>query len=260
MGFLQDKRVLVCGARNKWSIGWHAAVSCIREGARVAFSVYGEREREDVQKLLAGTPAEESPVLLCDATKMDQVDRMMAQAGEAFGGRLDGLVHAMAYAKREDLQGEYVATSQEGFALAMDTSVYTLVALARAARPLMRAAGGGAILTYTYLGGERVVAGYNVMGVAKAALDASVRYLAMDLGKDGIRVNAVSAGPIKTLAASGIAGLSDMLRHVAERAPLRRGVDQDEVADATAFLLSDLARGITGEILCVDAGYNIVGL
>ncbi len=204
--------------------------------------------------------APDAPVFLCDATKLDQVDSLLAQVGAAFDGQLDGLVHAMAFAKREELTGEFIGVSQDGFALALDASTYTMVALTRAARPLMQAAGGGSVLTFTYLGGERVVPGYNVAGVTKAALEACVRYLAFDLGPDNIRVNAVSAGPIKTLAASGIAGLSTMLKHVSERAPLHRGVDADEVGDAAAFLLSHLSRGITGEVLYVDAGYNIVGM
>ena len=259
-GFAAGKRILITGARNKWSIAWHCALSLRKQGARIAYSVYSEREKDDVRKLLAGEGDTDSPILLCDATKMDQVDSLMGQVGETFGGQLDGLIHGMAFAKRDDLMGEYVATSQDGFSLAMDSSVYTLIALTRAARPLMNDAGGGSIVTLTYLGSEKVVQGYNVMGVAKAALESSVRYLAYDLGKENIRVNAVSAGPIKTLAASGIGGLRAMLELVASTAPLRRGVDAHEVGDTAAFLLSDLARGITGEIIYVDAGYNIVGI
>jgi enoyl-[acyl-carrier protein] reductase I len=259
-GIAAGKRILVTGARNKWSIAWHCALSLRKQGARIAYSVYSEREKDDVQKLLAGEGEKDSPILLCDATKMDQVDTLMRQLGAAFDGQLDGLIHGMAFAKREDIVGEYVTTSQDGFALAMDTSVYTLIALSRGARPLMNAAGGGSVVTLTYLGSERVVQGYNVMGVAKAALESSVRYLAYDLGKENIRVNAVSAGPIKTLAASGIGGFRSMLDIVANTAPLRRGVDADEVGDAATFLLSDLSRGITGEILYVDAGYNVMGM
>lgn len=257
---MAGKRVLVAGARNKWSIGWHCALSLMKLGATVAHSVYSERERDDVRKLVAGEGADECPILLCDATKMDQVDRLFEEVGAAFDGRLDGLVHAMAFAKREELAGEFIKTSQDGFALAMDASVYTLIALARGARPLMQAAGGGTMVTLTYLGGERVVPGYNIAGVCKAALESTVRYLAHDLGPDNIRVNAVSAGPVKTLAASAISGFGDMLKFVPEHAPLRRGVDQDEVGDAAAFLLSPLSRGITGETIYVDAGYNIMGM
>ncbi len=257
---MSGKCVLITGARNKWSIGWHCAQSMIREGATPVFSVYSEREQEDVRKLLRSEDIGDCPIFVCDATNLEQVDALMAQVGAAFDGKLDGLLHAMAFAKREELIGEFIKVSQDGFALANDASVYTLIALARAARPLMKAAGGGSIVTLTYLGGERVVPGYNVAGISKAALEASVRYLAFDLGKDNIRVNAVSAGPIKTLAASGIGGLRTMLDHVAQHAPLGRGVDADEVGDAAAFLTSDLARGITGEVLYVDAGYNIMGM
>ncbi len=259
-GIMEGKRILVAGARNKWSISWHCALSLMRLGARVAHSVYSERERDDVRKLSEAEGAGDSPIFLCDATKQDQVERLFEEVGAAFGGQLDGLLHGMAFAKREELTGEYIKVSQDGYALAMDASVYTLISLTRGARPLLQAAGGGAVVTLTYLGGERVVPGYNIAGVAKAALESSVRYLAYDLGKENIRVNAVSAGPIKTLAASGIAGLSEMLKHVAENAPLRRGVDADEVGDAAAFLLSPLSRGITGEVLYVDAGYNIMGM
>ncbi len=259
-GIAAGKRILVTGARNKWSIAWHCALSLRREGARIAYSVYSDREKDDVRKLLAAEGDNESPILLCDATRMDQVDSLQQQLGGLFDGQMDGLIHGMAFAKRDDLVGEFVTTSQEGFALALDTSVYTLIALTRAARPLMNAAGGGSVVTLTYLGSEKVVHGYNVMGVAKAALEASVRYLAYDLGKENIRVNAVSAGPIKTLAASGIGGFRSMLEMVANTAPLKRGIDADEVGDTAAFLLSDLSRGITGEIIFVDAGYNIMGI
>lgn len=259
-GIAAGKRILVTGARNKWSIAWHCALSLRREGARLAYSVYSEREEEDVKKLLAGEGDTESSILLCDATNMEQVDSLAQQMGSLFDGKMDGLIHGMAFARREDIIGEYVTTSQSGFALAMDTSVYTLIALTRAARPLMNAAGGGSVITLTYLGSEKVVQGYNVMGVAKAALESSVRYLAYDLGKENIRVNAISAGPIKTLAASGIGGFRSMLDVVANTAPLKRGIDADEVGDTAAFLLSDLSRGITGEIIYVDAGYNIMGM
>jgi enoyl-[acyl-carrier protein] reductase I len=260
VGFLGGKRVLVAGARNKWSIGWHCALSMLREGASLAFSVYSDRERGDVQKLLEATDAAGSPVFLCNATNMDDVARLFEDVGAVFDGRLDGLLHSIAFAPREALSGQYMDTAQADFATAMDSSVYTLVALARGARPLMQAAGGGGIVTLTYLGGERVVPKYNVMGVCKAALESSMRYLAYDLGPDNIRVNAVSAGPIKTLAAQGIQGFSAMLNQFAEHNPLKRNIDADEVGDAAAFLLSPLARGITGETLYVDAGFNVMGM
>ncbi len=260
MGFMQEKRVLVTGVRNKWSISWQCALSLHREGAQIAFSVRSDREKDDTLKLIQGTDLSQTPIFLCDATRPEEVERNIEEVGAYFDGKLDGLLHSMAFAKREDLSGEYLTTSQDGFALAMDVSVYTLIALAQAARPLMKAAGGGSIVTLTYLGSERVIPGYNVMGVCKAALESSVRYLAFDLGADNIRVNAVSAGPIKTLSAQGVAGFSGMLGQVAERSPLRRRIEAEEVGDAAAFLLSWLARGITGEVLYVDAGYNIMGL
>ncbi len=260
MGLIQEKNVLVVGARNKWSIAWHCALSLMREGANVAFSVYSDREKHDVEKMLRDTTAPNSPIFLCNATVQEDVDRLFADVGGAFDGKLDGLLHGIAFAKRDDLAGEFVTTSSDGWDVALGSSAYSLVSMSRAARPLMQAAGGGSVVTLSYLGAERVVPGYNVMGVAKSALESSVRYLAYDLGPENIRVNAVSAGPIKTLAASGIAGLSDMLKHVAEKAPLRRGVDADEVGDTVAFLISHLSRGITGEVIYVDAGYNIVGM
>jgi enoyl-[acyl-carrier protein] reductase I len=260
MGLMTGRSVLITGARNKWSIGWHCAESAVREGASVAFSVFGEREVREVGKLTAEAGLPDAPIFACDATKGDEVERLFVQLGEAFDGRLDGIVHSIAFAPREALSGDYASTSCSDWAIAMESSVYTLVSMARGARTLMQTAGGGSIVTLTYLGGERVVPRYNVMGVCKAALESSMRYLASDLGPDNIRVNAVSAGPIKTLAAQGIQGFSSMLEHVAERCPLRRRVGADEVADAVLFFLSPLARGITGSTLFVDAGYNIMGL
>ncbi len=260
MGVMEGRRVLIAGARNKWSIGWHCAAALIREGAIPAFSVYSERELDDVRKLAEGAGVADAPVFLCDATVPEQVEQLYRQVGEAFDGKLDGLVHSIAFAPRAALSGSYLETTQEDFRVAMASSVYTLIALARGAQPLMKAAGGGGIVTMTYLGGDRVVAKYNVMGVCKAALESSLRYLAYDLGPDNIRVNAVSAGPIKTLAAQGIPGFSSMLSQVAERCPLQRRVEGDEVGDAAMFLLSPWARGITGAVLFVDAGYNIMGM
>ena len=258
-GLMEGQRVLVTGVRNKWSIAWHAALSLQREGAQIAFSVFGEREANGVAKLMRDADFE-APVLNCDATDDAQVDAMMAQLGAHFDGKLDGLLHGIAFANKDELGGEFVRTSKSGFTVAHESSVYSLVSLARAARPLMQAAGGGSVVTLTYLGAERVVPNYNIMGVAKAALEASVRYLASDLGPENIRVNAVSAGPVKTLAASAIADFDAMVKLVADRAPLRRAPDADEVGDAVLFLLSRLARGITGEVLYVDGGYNIMGI
>ena len=254
---MAGRRVLITGVRNKWSIAWHAAQAVIREGAKVAFSVYGERELTALTKLLQEL-GEEAPVFECNMDEDSQVDTLMSKVSDVFEGRLDGMLHAIAFANREDLVGEFAATSRAGFGLAHDRSVYSLVTLARAARPLFQQE-GGSIVTLSYLGAERVVPNYNVMGVAKAALESTVRYLAFDLGKENVRVNAVSAGPIKTLAATGISNFDAMIKHVADSAPLRRGIDADEVGDAVMFLLSELARGITGEVLHVDAGYNIVG-
>ena len=257
---MTGKSILVMGARNKWSISWHCAVSVMREGASVAFSVYSDREKDDVEKLLASHGFEAAPIFLCNATVHEEIDSLYEKVGETFGGKLDGLVHGIAFAKREDLAGEFVTTSSDGWDIALQSSAYSFVSMTRGARELFKAAGGGSSVTLSYLGAERVVPGYNVMGVAKAALESSTKYLASDLGPENIRVNAVSAGPIKTLAASGVAGLSSMIKHVSEHAPLRRGVGADEVGDAVMFLLSDLARGITGEVLYVDAGYNIMGM
>ena len=256
---MKGKRILVSGARNRWSISWHSAVSLHREGASLAFSVFGEREQKGVEKLMvdAGISA---PVFHCNASDDDQVSDMFAKTAEHFGGELDGYIHGIAFANKDELDGEYIATSKDGFTVAHENSVYTLVNMTRSARPYMVAAGGGSVVTLTYLGAERVVPKYNVMGVAKAALEASVRYLASDLGPENIRVNAVSAGPIKTLAASGIAGFDGIRAYVAEKAPLRRAVDADEVGDACMFLLSSLSRGITGETIYVDGGYNIIGI
>jgi enoyl-[acyl-carrier protein] reductase I len=195
-------------------------------------------------------------VLPLDVSKEEELDAIVPQLQRQFGG-LDFAVHAVAFALREELDGEFLQTSREGYRIAQDVSSYSLTALARRVAPLMT--GGGSIVTLTYLGGERVVSNYNVMGVAKAALQMSVRYLAADLGPRGIRVNAISAGPVKTLAASGVHGISRMLEHQRKVAPLRRNTDQGEVGDAAAFLLSDLARGITGEILYVDSGFHILG-
>jgi enoyl-[acyl-carrier protein] reductase I len=256
---MEGKRVLVTGPRNRWSIAWHSALSLLREGAQVAFSVQGEREAGSVAKLLKDADVD-IPIIQCDATDDTQVEALFAQVSAAFDGKLDGLVHAIAYANREELAGEYAATSKAGFALAHEVSAYTLVSLARGGRPLMNAAGGGSVVALTYLGAERVIPNYNIMGVAKASLEASVRYLAADLGPEQIRVNAISAGPVKTVSASGIGGFDFMLKQVAANAPLRRAPDAGEVGDAVLFLLSPWARGITGETLYVDGGYHIVGM
>jgi enoyl-[acyl-carrier protein] reductase I len=252
--FLQGKRGLVVGVANKRSLAWGIAQSAAREGARLALTYQGERLEENVRKLAAEL---ESPVILpLDVTKDEELDALVPALQDQLGG-LDFAVHAVAFALREELDGDFLQTSREGYRIAQDVSSYSLTALTRRVAPLM--SGGGSILTLSYLGGERVVPNYNVMGVAKAALEMSVRYLASDLGPRGIRVNAISAGPVKTLASSGVHGISRMLEHHRTFAPLRRNTDPTEVGDAAAFLLSDLARGITGEILYVDSGYHVLG-
>jgi enoyl-[acyl-carrier protein] reductase I len=249
---LENKFGIIFGVANKRSIAWATAQACMDAGARLAFSYQNERLRENVEGLTAGT---DSPLVQCDVSNHEEVESAFATVKEKFG-RLDFLVHSLAFAPREALEGEYVATTREAFLTALDISAYSLAELARAAAPLMTE--GGSIVSMTYYGAEKVVANYNVMGVAKAALEASTRYLAADLGRQNIRVNAVSAGPINTLAARGVGNLGVMLRHHAERAPLRRNVEPREVGNAALFLLSPLSSGITGEVLHVDCGYNIM--
>ncbi|MBI4468545.1 MAG: enoyl-ACP reductase [Acidobacteria bacterium] len=253
---LEGKTGIVFGIANKRSIAWAIARTLAQHGARLAVTHQNERLEEKVREL-AGQLAE--PLILpCDASEDDQIDAVFKAVEEAFGG-LDFLIHSIAFAAREDLEGDFTDTSRAGYHLAQDISAYSLIALARRAAPLM-AGRDGSVVTLSYLGGERVVPHYNVMGVAKAALEANVRYLAHSLGPRGIRVNAISAGPIKTLAASGISGLSKMLKSVAAVAPLRRNTQQAEVADTALFLCSHLSRGITGEVIYVDAGYHIMGM
>ncbi|HEX8557637.1 MAG TPA: enoyl-ACP reductase [Pyrinomonadaceae bacterium] len=249
---LENKFGVIFGVANKRSIAWATAQACREAGARLAFSYQNERLRENVESLTAGT---DSPLVQCDVSNPEEVAAAFAAIGEKFG-RLDFLVHSLAFAPREALEGEYVATTRDAFLTALDVSAYSLAALARAAAPLMTE--GGSIVSMTYYGAEKVVSNYNVMGVAKAALEASTRYLAADLGKHNIRVNAVSAGPINTLAARGVGNMNVMLRHHAERAPLRRNVEAREVGGAALFLLSPLASGVTGEVLHVDCGFNIM--
>jgi enoyl-[acyl-carrier protein] reductase I len=255
---LEGKRGLIVGIANKRSLAWGIAQSVAREGARLVVTHQGERLEKNVRKL-----AEEltDPVILpCDVTNDDEIDAVASAIRDQLGG-IDFMVHAVAFAMREELDGDFVDTSRDGYRLAQDISSYSLTALSRRVAPLMPSAerGGGSIVTLTYLGGERVVPNYNVMGVAKAALEMSVRYLAADLGPKGIRVNAISAGPIKTLASSGVHGISRMLEHHRTHAPLRKNTEQAEVGDTGAFLLSSLARGITGEIIHVDGGYHVLG-
>jgi enoyl-[acyl-carrier protein] reductase I len=251
---LSGKRGLVLGIANKRSIAWGIAQAVAREGSRLAVTYQGERLEENVRELAAGL---KDPVILpCDVARDEDLDALATAVRESMGG-LDFVVHAVAYALREELDGEFLNTSREGYRIAQDISSYSLTALARRMAPLMA---GGSIVTLSYLGGERVVPHYNVMGVAKAALEASVRYLAADLGPRGIRVNAISAGPIKTLAASGVHGLSKMLEYHRNHAPLRKNTEQDEVGDVALFLVSPLSRGVTGEVIHVDGGFHVMGM
>jgi enoyl-[acyl-carrier protein] reductase I len=248
---------LVIGVANKRSIAWSIAKAVSEAGARLAVTYQGERLEENVRDLAADLA---DPLILpLDVTSDEQIADVAARCDEAFGG-LDFVVHGAAFAPREELTRPFLETSRDGFRIALDISAYSLVAVARAAAPLLEKRGGGSILTLTYLGSERVFPNYNVMGVAKAALEASVRYLAADLGPKNIRVNAISAGPIKTLAASGIGGFSSILQVYRDRAPLRRTVDTSEVADAAIFLLGPAGRAVTAEVLMVDGGYHATGM
>jgi enoyl-[acyl-carrier protein] reductase I len=248
---------LIVGVANKRSIAWAIAQATAQRGARLALTYQGRFE-ENVNELSAGLPS--APLILaCDVTSDAEIDAVFARLDQEFGG-LDFVVHAAAFARKEELSEPFSNTTREGFRLAMDISAYSLVAMARGAAPLMEKRGGGSIVTLSYLGSERVFPNYNVMGVAKAALEANVRYLAADLGPKNIRVNAVSAGPIKTISAMGIGGFSSILGVYRDRAPLRRNIDTAEVGEAAAFLLSDAARAITGEVLMVDAGFHITGM
>lgn len=253
---LQGTKGLILGVANKRSIAWGIAQVAARNGAQIALTYQGDRLKENVDELAGTIPG--TKVYPCDVTKDEELDSLFAHLKTDFG-HLDWLVHSVAFAQREDLDGGFVNTSRDGYKLAQDISAYSLVALSRRAAPLMEGR-PGSIITLTYLGAQRVVPNYNVMGVAKAALEASVRYLAADLGPKGIRVNAISAGPIKTLAAAGIAGFRDMLKTHEERTPLKRSTEVAEVADAALFFLSNMSRGITGECLFVDSGFHIMGM
>jgi enoyl-[acyl-carrier protein] reductase I len=252
---LEGKKGLVIGVANKHSIAWAIAQSVASQGARLLFNYQNERLKQNVEELAATVPG--AKAFACDVGSDTEIASLMQQVQKEFG-RLDFLVHSLAFAPREELTGQFINTTRQGFATALDVSAYSLVAVSRAAMPLMTE--GGSIVTLSYLGAERVVPHYNVMGVAKAALECAVRYLAYDLGPKNIRVNAISAGPIKTLAARGVSGISKMIDHHKEFAPLRRPTEQGEVGDTALFLVSPLGRGITGEIIYVDGGYNIIGL
>jgi enoyl-[acyl-carrier protein] reductase I len=252
---LEGKWALVLGVANRWSLAYAIAEAFRREGACLVLTYQGERQRETVEAL--GQELSAAHVLPCDVSDDREVSQLAERLSTA-PGRLDAVVHSIAFANREDLSRPFVETSRAGFALAHDVSAYSLVAVARAIAPLMSA--GGSITTLTYLGSTRVIPNYNVMGVAKAALEAAVRYLASDLGPKGVRVNAISAGPVKTASARAIKDFSSILDFVAQRAPLRHNTDPTEVADTAVFLASNLSRGVTGNILFVDSGFEIMGL
>jgi enoyl-[acyl-carrier protein] reductase I len=254
---LDGKTGIVLGVANKRSIAWAIAQALAGAGMKLAFTYQGERLKENVEELAATLPG--SPLYPCDVGADADVTTVFESVERDFG-RLDTVVHSVAYARKEDLEGDFLSTGREGFRVAHDVSAYSLVAVTRAAAPLMERGGGGSVIAMTYYGAEKVAAGYNVMGVAKASLEASVRYLAADLGPKNIRVNAISAGPVNTLAARGIRGFTGMLKHHAEKAPLRRNVELREVGDTALFLASPMASGITGEILHVDCGYFIMGV
>jgi enoyl-[acyl-carrier protein] reductase I len=255
MPLLSNKTGIIFGVANKRSIAWAIAQALSREGMQLAFTYQGERLKENVEELTATMSG--SLLLPCDVTNDGEIDSVFKNVERQFG-RLDTLVHSVAFAPREDLENEFVKTSRDGFKMAQDISAYSLVVLTRAALPLMEKAGGGSVIAMTYYGAEKVVEGYNVMGVAKASLEASIRYLAANLGPRNVRVNAISAGPVNTLAARGIKGFTGMLKHHAERAPLRRNVELEEIGNAAVFLASPMSSGITGEVLFVDCGYNII--
>ena len=251
---LEGKKGLIIGVANRHSIAWAIAEAAAGAGARLALNYQNERLRENVSELAAGLDG--ALLFPCDVSSDAEIESFADKVRAEFGS-IDFLVHSVAFAPREELTGEFVATTRQGFATALDISAYSLVALSRAVLPLMT--GGGSIVTLTYLGAERVVPNYNVMGVAKAALEASVRYLANDLGPRGIRVNAISAGPIRTLAARGVSGITKMVDSHRQIAPLRKATEQAEVGDTALFLLSSMSRGITGETIYVDDGYHILG-
>ncbi len=255
MGMFDGKKVLVLGVANERSIAWGIAEALHREGAELAFNYLNEALERRVRPLAESIGC--NNVLPCDVQHEEQIDAMFGELQKRWG-TIDAVVHSLAYAEKEDLSKRFVETSRAGFQTALDISAYSLISVAKRALPLM-AEKGGSILTLSYLGAERVVPNYNVMGVAKAALESSVRYLAADLGQNNIRVNAISAGPIKTLAASGIPGLRDMLTAFAEKAPLRRNVTQEDVGNTSLYLLGDLGSGVTGEVVYVDCGFSIMG-
>lgn len=260
MGLMTGKKCLIMGVANHRSIAWGIARSLHREGAELAFTYQNERLRDNVEKLVAELDGHEKmPLIPFDVTVEGQLESLFESVNEAWG-KLDVMVHSLAFAKREDLTGSFIDIDREGYHLAHEISAWSLIATAKHAKPLMEAAGGGSILTMTYMASERVVEKYNVMATAKAALECNVRYLAAELGSSNIRVNGVSAGPIRTLAASAVKGISGIRDLMEERAPLKRNVTQEEVGDVGLFLASDLSRCVTGEIIYADNGFNTLGV
>lgn len=252
---LKDKNIVIMGLRNKWSIAYGIAEEARAQGANLIFTCLGERERSDIERTLSDIG--EFPIYECDISSDEQIDKVFDEIKEKFGV-IHGVVHAIAHAKAEDIKNDFIYTSRDGFAHAMDVSVYSLIAVSRKARELMTE--GGSIVTLTYMGSEKVFRGYNVMAIAKSALESSVRYLASDLGESNIRVNAVSAGPIKTMSARGIKDFSSIVDVTKDRAPLKRNVTKEEVGKTVVYYLSDLASGVTGEVTHVDSGFNIMGM
>lgn len=252
---LENKVGMIFGVANKRSIAWACATACAEQGAKMAFTYQGERLKENVEKL-AGE-LDDSLIVPCDVTNQVEVDAAFKAVEDKYG-RLDFLVHSIAFAPREALEGEFITTTREAFLTALEISAFSLTQVSLAAAPLMKE--GGSIVTMSYYGAEKVVMNYNVMGVAKAALESSTRYLAADLGKNNIRVNAISAGPINTLSARGVKNMGTLLNYVGEKSPLKRNVTAAEVGNTALFLVSDLASGITGETIYVDCGYNIMGI
>ena len=252
---LENKVGMIFGVANKRSIAWACAQACAAQGAKLVFTYQGERLKENVEKLTADM--KEAVIVPCDVTNQAEVDAAFETVDKEFG-KLDFLIHSIAYAPKEALEGEFLTTTREAFLTALEISAFSLTQLSLAAVPLMK--DGGSIVTMSYYGAEKVVQNYNVMGVAKAALESSVRYLANDLGRHNIRVNAISAGPINTLSARGVKNMGAMLSHIAEKAPLKRNVEAREVGSTALFLVSDLSSAITGETIYVDCGFNIMGI
>jgi len=254
---LTGKNIMIMGVRNKWSIAWGIALSCLEQNANVILTYRGEREKEAIEKLIQEDYASRIRIYPCDVTSDEEIHELFSQVGKDYG-IIHGLVHAIAYANTEDLRNSFINTSREGFLQALDISAYSLVAVSKYAKNLMT--DGGSIVTLTYQGSNRVVSGYNVMGVAKAALESSVRYLAYDLGPQNIRVNAISAGPVKTVSAMGIQNFGNVLDVVEQKAPLRRNITLKEIGDTAVCLLGAHTAGTTGQVIYVDSGYSILGI